>query len=717
VEKLIITYLLHKVQKNTTTLNKQGTLKEKKKQDRMTSSLPTSPNRGKKRPLPDVPIFQTGGDESPIPPTEHAHKRTWALADPFQDKTSTSTTTNNNNTMTTFLPPPPPPSSSSSSSSNNNTNNNTNINNNSTQYFGSSSNSTINSNMDDVTFMQQLGITQQVNEYGSDDEEKELMSLSESELRTRCLSLMRAAAKHSSTSSSPSLGLLSSPLAPTTSPTTSSTTTTSSAAPSPRASLSPAMYAVHNRSGAVRRLKLGRTASIATRDALNTLPSNHQVVEDETIVRTSHIFKQSQTYLTSNEFADDILILCERVSNILEKETRVLEIKSPSYVFGDIHGNVDDLKFFADHVWPLGMPLTAGNFLFLGDYVDRGAGGLEVLAYLWSNKIQCPEKIYLLRGNHETRSVNGWEEYYGNGSFLAQCRNRFGDRGYQIWEECNRVFDRMPLAAIIDRTIFCVHGGIPRPPRDSSIPDTRLDDIRKIPCPIEVRQPTNGQTPEELANRLAFSLLWSDPADSFQEPFLERETGFGNSVRGSGSVIFGLKAVEQFLARFQLGYIMRAHEATVNGINVSKSAKVLTVFSTSKDHGCGGDAKCGCVLVDSKKISAIIRSTDYGLVPNSPMASSSLNTLSGAAVAVATGLIGRGGGSNDLLSDTLVANYVAGPVSTTSPMNSSSNTNNKNANHHVISSNNSSGSSNSNSEMDSSSSSTSNNNNNGDGSI
>ena len=218
--------------------------------------------------------------------------------------------------------------------------------------------------------------------------------------------------------------------------------------------------------------------------------------------------------------------------------------------------------------------------------------------------------MFLLRGNHETRSVNGWVEYYGDGSFLAQCTNRFGEaKGMKVWEECNKVFDHLPLAAIIDKTIFCVHGGIPRPPADSNTADTRLDDIRRIPCPIEVRQPTMAST--DSANRLAFALLWSDPADTAQEAYLEQETGFGNSVRGSGSVVFGIRAVEQFLKSFNFGYIMRAHEATANGVAVSKSAKVLTVFSTSKDHGCGGDAKCGCVLVDSRRILAITRSPEY----------------------------------------------------------------------------------------------------------
>lgn len=73
------------------------------------------------------------------------------------------------------------------------------------------------------------------------------------------------------------------------------------------------------------------------------------------------------------------------------------------------------------------MSLTAGNFVFLGDYVDRGLQCMEVVAYLLVLKLQMPRKLHLLRGNHETRDVNGWEEHYGERSFIWQCRNRFGD--------------------------------------------------------------------------------------------------------------------------------------------------------------------------------------------------------------------------------------------------------------------------------------------------
>ncbi|KAH9261175.1 hypothetical protein BASA81_000879 [Batrachochytrium salamandrivorans] len=477
--------------------------------------------------------------------------------------------------------------------------------------------------------------------YGSEDDENEILKLTVEELQQRCMSLMEAAKRHAKAV----------PASPR----------------NPPQILSPALYSVYNTKSAnsqmrqhgVKRLQLGRTSSISTRDELGKLPrfaGEHVKMDDTGVAQTNrlnHVLKFPPTfeYLHSSLFADDILDLCTRITPLFEKESRVLELKSPIYVFGDTHGNVNDLNFFAETVWPLSMPLTAGSFLFLGDYVDRGDGGLEVLAYLFAQKVQVPHKLFLLRGNHETRSVNGWEDYYGNASFLAQCKNRFGEsKGCVVWEECNRVFDRMPLAAIIDKTIFCVHGGIPRPSPTllTDGKDTRLDDIRKIPCPIDVRQPSIPGTGPY--NRLAFSLLWSDPAATEQEHMLEKETGFGASMRGSGSVVFGMKAVEDFLSNFKLGYIMRAHEATANGVAVSKSAKVLTVFSTSKDHGCGGDAKCGCVLVDVQRIVAIIRSPEYE-----------------AAAAAAAAASNSGGIGNDassaMLSRLMVTDYKSRPAS------------------------------------------------------
>lgn len=193
--------------------------------------------------------------------------------------------------------------------------------------------------------------------------------------------------------------------------------------------------------------RIGRTASIATRSVLDYLSVQEKITQardrDATTIppviqRVLAMFEhptQHMEYLNSPIFAKDLLKLCKSVRHLLDKsEPRVVFLQSPVYVFGDIHGNLEDLHFFCDNIWRLGMNLTAGNFLFLGDYVDRGMSCLETIAYLLAMKQQLPTKVYLLRGNHETRDVNGWEEHYGDRSFIWQCRNRFGDDlGYRVW--------------------------------------------------------------------------------------------------------------------------------------------------------------------------------------------------------------------------------------------------------------------------------------------
>ena len=245
---------------------------------------------------------------------------------------------------------------------------------------------------------------------------------------------------------------------------------------------------------AAQRERIGRTASIATRRVLDGLVAASQDTGGgrvpSTIQRILDMFQnpsQHMDYLNSPQFAKDLLKLCKACKQSFEKEPRVVYLQSPCYVFGDIHGNLEDLHFFSDNIWRLGMSLTAGNFLFLGDYVDRGLSCLETVAYLLAMKQQLPGKVFLLRGNHETRDVNGWEEHYGERSFIWQCRNRFGDDlGYRIWEACNSVFDRLPLAAVIDQDIFCVHGGIPRPVSNST---TRIQDILTVPKVAGINPP------------------------------------------------------------------------------------------------------------------------------------------------------------------------------------------------------------------------------------
>lgn len=382
------------------------------------------------------------------------------------------------------------------------------------------------------------------------------------------------------------------------------------------------------------RQQLGRNASLTTRNALQKLPQQDPDPHP-TAQKMIRMFRDPAShieYLNSQEFATDLFKLCHKTKYLLEKEPRVLFVQSPCYVFGDIHGNLvrprnaccfhsgmpyanifasrmlqEDLHFFSDNIWRLGMSLTAGNFLFLGDYVDRGTNCLECVAYLLAQKLLLPDKVFLLRGNHETRDVNGWEEHYGERSFLQQCRVRFGDDlGYRVWEICNQVFDRMPLAAVIDQDIFCVHGGIPRPISDKG----RIQDILRVPKVAGINPPYEHE--EDAFQQVASDCIWSDPASEEQEMRgVDPVSGFGESLRGGGAVCFGNKAVTDFLQQQGYSYIMRAHEAHAEGVAISKEARVFTVFSTSKDHNQGSEAMAGCILVDSDKLQVINRSPAY----------------------------------------------------------------------------------------------------------
>uniref|UniRef100_A0A7S3LD81 Serine/threonine-protein phosphatase n=2 Tax=Amphora coffeiformis TaxID=265554 RepID=A0A7S3LD81_9STRA len=361
------------------------------------------------------------------------------------------------------------------------------------------------------------------------------------------------------------------------------------------------------------REKLGRTASISTRQVLDNLPDSDVVGNPPVIQRILDMFQRPSShmeYLNSELFCKDILKLAMKVKGMFEREPRVVFLQSPAYVFGDIHGNLEDLHFFSDNVWRLGMSLTAGSFLFLGDYVDRGLHCLECVAYLFAMKLQLPNKVFLLRGNHETRDINGWEEHYGERSFMYQCRKRFGDSaGYRVWEACNQAFDRMPLAGVIDQDIFCVHGGIPRPV--SSNPGaTRIQDILAVPKVSGINPPYEHE--DDKYQQVASDCVWSDPATEEQEmTSVDPDTGFGESRRGGGAICFGNKAVSNFLQQHDFSYIMRAHEAHAEGVAVSKEARVFTVFSTSQDHNQGSQAMAGCILVDNNRLQVINRSPAY----------------------------------------------------------------------------------------------------------
>lgn len=159
--------------------------------------------------------------------------------------------------------------------------------------------------------------------------------------------------------------------------------------------------------------------------------------------------------------------------------------------------------------------------------MDRGKQSLETICLLLAYKIKFPENFFLLRGNHECASIN---RIYG---FYDECKRRFNVKLWKVFTEC---FNCLPVAAVIDDKILCMHGGLS--------PDlANLDQIKNITRPTDV--PDTG---------LLCDLLWSDPARDVQ--------GWGMNDRGV-SYTFGPDKVSEFLQKHDMDLVCRAHQVVV----------------------------------------------------------------------------------------------------------------------------------------------------------
>ncbi|XP_044758382.1 uncharacterized protein LOC123316391 [Coccinella septempunctata] len=290
--------------------------------------------------------------------------------------------------------------------------------------------------------------------------------------------------------------------------------------------------------------------------------------------------------IDSGLFAKRLITVSKLTTEILKNEPRLLQVSSPVYVLGDLHGNFNDLLHFESILWHVGPVLCPSNLLFLGDYVDRGSSSIEVISYLFSYKVQNPNKIKLVRGNHEIREVQKMFTFY------TECQNKFGERlGAEVWSAVNSTFDFLPVAAIIDNSIFCCHGGIP-PPWLCPV----VSCINEIPMPL-------NQPDEQSA--LAWEIMWNDPIRSkvvsdAMELELSANEGFAVNKRRGTAHMFSAEALEKFLRANGFTHLIRAHEVSPSGFSVLQKGRLLTVFSSSKY--CGGTNDAACIMVDQGRL-------------------------------------------------------------------------------------------------------------------
>ena len=232
------------------------------------------------------------------------------------------------------------------------------------------------------------------------------------------------------------------------------------------------------------------------------------------------------------------------ISEILYCEPAVIHTVADTTILivADLHGDLSALRIALRKR----TDLDCDTVIFLGDYIDRGPASLDVLEWLFLLKIEEPDKIILLRGNHELKETNRFE-------------GLFRDLEYNedMFAQINQVFDNMPVAAVISDRIFCVHGGIPGPVRLS-----------------------------EITKKDAYPFVWNDPSE---------ENGINRSVRGLGMLTFGEDVFDEFLRVNGLEQMIRGHMVFEDGYRWWFGGKLLSLFSVPDYCGRGNSAAVGVV--------------------------------------------------------------------------------------------------------------------------
>ncbi|MFX1409211.1 MAG: metallophosphoesterase [Promethearchaeota archaeon] len=270
---------------------------------------------------------------------------------------------------------------------------------------------------------------------------------------------------------------------------------------------------------------------------------------------------------------EDISKILSKAKDIFKEENLLLEFNIDDreenvYVIGDIHGNLDSLLTLIDIMKKSNPKLI----IFLGDIVDRGIRQLECLIVILAFKILNPNRVFLLKGNHETLEMN---QYYG---FFQEFIQRFNDQNK--FKEILEIYYILPFCATINSKTLCLHGGIPED--------------------IEILKKLKGLKPQDIHSVFKsisdglYQIIWNDPKEGLK--------GFVDSFRGPGIKFFGEDVFNSFMEANNLKYLIRAHECFPEGYRWFFNNHLLSIFSSANYRGFYAPNPASYAIVRNDKI-------------------------------------------------------------------------------------------------------------------
>ena len=290
----------------------------------------------------------------------------------------------------------------------------------------------------------------------------------------------------------------------------------------------------------------------------------------QTLLRPFDWFENDVQDIHSNlPFTDkEYLNLIEEVKPILEKDQSLIRLRSPCKVFGNLYGLYNDLmRFFESYGNPSDDShmgdISVMQYIFLGDFCDRGYYSLEIIFLLFALKIKYPQFIYLIRGHHEDININ---IKYGLGD---ECIDRLSDDikdPDSIFSNINQAFDLLPFGVLVDNNILMVHGGI-----GSSI--NSLEDIENLKRPVKVEQ--NVINDEQLK---IIDLLWSEYSDDIDNIDINIER---DKYKKGFIVKYGKERLNKFLDDNKINLLITSHMFVSGGFCTFNNDKLLVVFSAT----------------------------------------------------------------------------------------------------------------------------------------